>query len=140
MRQPDVGAISLTTGIAPATPDIASPTAVEKRDVSAMPPMPAISVPRKAARPSGMPRSESTPSRYRAGAGRYGSGPPCSPSCSLHRACSGLGYRGWSMDLQLVTSGQSHGPGIVAILSGMPAGLRVDRERMQRDLARRQAG
>ena len=44
------------------------------------------------------------------------------------------------MDLQLVTSGQSHGPGIVAILSGMPAGLRVDRERMQRDLARRQAG
>ena len=44
------------------------------------------------------------------------------------------------MDLQLVTSGQSHGPGIVAILSGMPAGLVVDRERMQRDLARRQAG
>jgi chorismate synthase len=44
------------------------------------------------------------------------------------------------VDLQLVTSGQSHGPGIVAIVSGMPAGLRVDRERMQRDLARRQAG
>ena len=44
------------------------------------------------------------------------------------------------MDLQLVTSGQSHGPGIVAIVSGMPAGLVVDRERMQRDLARRQAG
>ncbi len=44
------------------------------------------------------------------------------------------------MDLQLVTSGQSHGPGIVAVLSGLPAGLTVDRERMQRDLARRQAG
>ena len=41
---------------------------VEKREVSAMPPMPAASVPRKAARPSGMPRSESTPSRYRAAA------------------------------------------------------------------------
>ncbi|MDX6376239.1 MAG: chorismate synthase, partial [Gaiellaceae bacterium] len=44
------------------------------------------------------------------------------------------------MDLQLVTSGQSHGPGIVAVVSGMPAGLVVDRDRMQRDLARRQAG
>ena len=44
------------------------------------------------------------------------------------------------MDLELVTSGQSHGPGIVAIVSGMPAGLVVDRDRMQRDLARRQAG
>ena len=44
------------------------------------------------------------------------------------------------MDLQLVTSGQSHGPGIVAIVSGLPAGLEVDRDRLQRDLARRQAG
>jgi chorismate synthase len=44
------------------------------------------------------------------------------------------------VDLQLVTSGQSHGPGIVAVVSGMPAGLVVDRDRMQRDLARRQAG
>ncbi len=44
------------------------------------------------------------------------------------------------MTLSFVTSGQSHGPGIVAILSGLPAGLRPDRERLQRDLARRQAG
>ncbi len=44
------------------------------------------------------------------------------------------------MALSFVTSGQSHGPGIVAILSGLPAGLRPDRERLQRDLARRQAG
>ena len=44
------------------------------------------------------------------------------------------------MTLSFVTSGQSHGPGIVAILSGLPAGLHPDRDRLQRDLARRQAG
>ncbi len=44
------------------------------------------------------------------------------------------------MSLSFVTSGQSHGPGIVAILSGLPAGIHVDRERLQRDLGRRQAG
>ena len=44
------------------------------------------------------------------------------------------------MTLSFVTSGQSHGPGIVAILSGLPAGIHVDRDRLQRDLARRQAG
>jgi chorismate synthase len=44
------------------------------------------------------------------------------------------------VDLNLVTSGQSHGPGISAIVTGLPAGLEVDQERMQRDLARRQAG
>ena len=44
------------------------------------------------------------------------------------------------MALSFTTSGQSHGPGIVAILSGVPAGLQPDRERLQRDLARRQAG
>jgi len=44
------------------------------------------------------------------------------------------------VDLELVTSGQSHGPGIVAVVRGLPAGLRVDRARMQADLARRQAG
>ncbi len=44
------------------------------------------------------------------------------------------------MALSFVTSGQSHGPGIVAVLSGLPAGLEPDRERLRRDLARRQAG
>jgi len=44
------------------------------------------------------------------------------------------------VDLSLVTSGQSHGPGIVAIISGLPAGIAIDRDRLQRDLARRQAG
>ncbi|MBM3680630.1 MAG: chorismate synthase [Actinobacteria bacterium] len=44
------------------------------------------------------------------------------------------------MSLSFVTSGQSHGPGIVAVVSGLPAGLEPDRARLRRDLARRQAG
>src|SRR3954451_13458468 len=44
------------------------------------------------------------------------------------------------MDLSLVTAGESHGPGITAIVTGLPAGLEVDREAIRRDLARRQAG
>lgn len=42
--------------------------------------------------------------------------------------------------LQLTTAGESHGPGLTAVLSGMPAGLRIDPEVMARDLARRQHG
>jgi chorismate synthase len=44
------------------------------------------------------------------------------------------------MDLTFVTAGESHGPGISAIVTGLPAGLVVDRERLRGDLARRQAG
>lgn len=42
--------------------------------------------------------------------------------------------------LQLTTGGESHGPGLTAILTGMPAGLRVDLDLLARDLARRQHG
>jgi chorismate synthase len=42
--------------------------------------------------------------------------------------------------LQLTTAGESHGPGLTAVLSGMPAGLRIDPEVIRRDLARRQHG
>ena len=42
--------------------------------------------------------------------------------------------------LQLTTAGESHGPGLTAILSGLPAGLRVDSAVIARDLARRQHG
>ena len=42
--------------------------------------------------------------------------------------------------LRLVTAGESHGPGLTAILSGLPAGLRVDPDRIARELARRQHG
>jgi chorismate synthase len=42
--------------------------------------------------------------------------------------------------LQLTTGGESHGPGLTAILTGLPAGLRVDFALLARDLARRQHG
>jgi chorismate synthase len=42
--------------------------------------------------------------------------------------------------LHLTTGGESHGPGLTAILTGLPAGLRVDLDLLARDLARRQHG
>jgi len=44
------------------------------------------------------------------------------------------------MPLRLTTAGESHGPALSAILEGIPAGLRVDRERLRSDMARRQHG
>jgi chorismate synthase len=44
------------------------------------------------------------------------------------------------MALTLTTAGESHGPGLTCIVQGLPAGLRLDRERIDRDLARRQLG
>ena len=44
------------------------------------------------------------------------------------------------MTLGLTTAGESHGPALVAILSGLPAGLRLDRDAMARDLERRRQG
>src|SRR5687767_12090001 len=44
------------------------------------------------------------------------------------------------MSLRLTTAGESHGPALVAILTGLPAGLMLDRETIDRDLARRQEG
>jgi chorismate synthase len=42
--------------------------------------------------------------------------------------------------LHLTTGGESHGPGLTAILTGLPAGLRVDFGVLASDLARRQHG
>src|SRR3954453_15138625 len=42
--------------------------------------------------------------------------------------------------LRYTTAGESHGPGLVAIVEGMPAGLELSRERIDRELARRQLG
>jgi chorismate synthase len=42
--------------------------------------------------------------------------------------------------LQLKTAGESHGPALVAILTGLPAGLTLDREAIDEDLRRRQEG
>lgn len=44
------------------------------------------------------------------------------------------------MPLRLVTAGESHGRGLVAVVEGLPAGLRVDEAYIDRQLARRQAG
>jgi chorismate synthase len=44
------------------------------------------------------------------------------------------------MTLRLQTAGESHGPALVAILSGLPAGLLLDRGAIDADLSRRQAG
>ncbi|HMS72565.1 MAG TPA: chorismate synthase [Baekduia sp.] len=44
------------------------------------------------------------------------------------------------MTLRLITAGESHGPGLTAIVEGMPAGLLLDREAIDNDMARRQLG
>jgi len=44
------------------------------------------------------------------------------------------------MSLKFVTAGESHGPGLTTIVEGMPAGLALDREALDRDMARRQLG
>jgi chorismate synthase len=42
--------------------------------------------------------------------------------------------------LSLVTAGESHGPALVAIVTGLPAGLVLDRDTIDADLRRRQQG
>ncbi len=44
------------------------------------------------------------------------------------------------MTLRLSSAGESHGPALVAILSGLPAGLTLDRAAIDADLKRRQEG
>src|SRR3954464_1970300 len=42
--------------------------------------------------------------------------------------------------MDVVTAGESHGPALVAIVTGLPAGLVLDRDAINDDLARRQRG
>ena len=42
--------------------------------------------------------------------------------------------------LRFLTAGESHGPALTVILEGLPAGLRLDLEKINGDLARRQQG
>ncbi len=44
------------------------------------------------------------------------------------------------MSLELATAGESHGPALVAIVTGLPAGLRLDRDAIDTDLRRRREG
>ena len=42
--------------------------------------------------------------------------------------------------LRFLTAGESHGPSLTAILDGMPAGLAVNPDIINKELARRQQG
>ena len=44
------------------------------------------------------------------------------------------------MPLRVITAGESHGPGLTAIVEGLPAGLELERETVNLDMARRQLG
>jgi len=44
------------------------------------------------------------------------------------------------MSFKLITAGESHGPGLTCIVEGIPAGLVLDRDEINLDLARRQLG
>jgi chorismate synthase len=42
--------------------------------------------------------------------------------------------------LRLITAGESHGPGLTCIVEGLPAGLEIRQQDLNRDMARRQLG
>jgi chorismate synthase len=44
------------------------------------------------------------------------------------------------VSLRLITAGESHGPGLTCVVEGLPAGLELDHEAINRDMARRQLG
>ena len=44
------------------------------------------------------------------------------------------------MSLRFLTAGESHGPSLTAILDGMPAGLPLTPDLIDKELARRQKG
>jgi chorismate synthase len=44
------------------------------------------------------------------------------------------------MALKLITAGESHGPGLTCVVEGLPAGLELDRDAIDRDMSRRQLG
>src|SRR5215218_1179615 len=57
----------------------------------------------------------------------------------MRRRIQGI-YALLAMTLTLTTAGESHGPALVAILTGLPAGLVLDRDAIDADLGRRQKG
>jgi chorismate synthase len=44
------------------------------------------------------------------------------------------------MALRFITAGESHGPGLTCVIEGLPAGLELEQETLNRDMARRQLG
>ncbi len=61
------------------------------------------------------------------------------PLASGAKARKNFGYNTLKM-LRFLTAGESHGPSLVAILEGLPAGLTLDPDRINADLRRRQHG
>ena len=53
---------------------------------------------------------------------------------------SGLSSLSGMATLRFTTAGESHGPGLVAVVEGLPAGLEIAPGDIDRDLARRQLG
>ena len=62
---------------------------------------------------------------------------PGRTNCRSHAA---HGRMEVNMPLRFLTAGESHGPALVAILEGVPAGLPLDEALLDRELSRRQAG
>ncbi|HEX3693535.1 MAG TPA: chorismate synthase [Solirubrobacteraceae bacterium] len=44
------------------------------------------------------------------------------------------------MAIRLITAGESHGPGLTCVVEGLPAGLELSQDDINRDMARRQLG
>ncbi|MGB9672742.1 MAG: chorismate synthase, partial [Anaerolineales bacterium] len=44
------------------------------------------------------------------------------------------------MNLRFLTAGESHGPALLVILEGLPAGLEIDLQQINHELERRQSG
>src|SRR2546425_1154158 len=61
-------------------------------------------------------------------------------SCAQLSVPSCPAVRSSSMGLELVTAGESHGPALVAIVTGLPAGLTLEKAAIDADLHRRQQG
>ena len=67
--------------------------------------------------------------------------PAANPVARIWRATATTSHsRLRSMTLRLSSAGESHGPALVAIVSGLPAGLELDRAAIDADLKRRQEG
>jgi chorismate synthase len=45
-----------------------------------------------------------------------------------------------AVSVRLITAGESHGPGLTCIVEGLPAGLELSEEEINRDMTRRQLG
>ena len=74
------------------------------------------------------------------GAVRYNS-PEMDGPCGSAGRCADLRVFAESeATMHYITAGESHGPGLTAIVSGVPAGLKVSADQINSDLARRQAG